>query len=333
MTNLALLIIAAVLSALGTEGVRQWALRSNTLVDVPNHRSSHTQPTPRGGGLAIALVCVALGAFALPASWAPLGIAVLAIATVSFIDDHRPLPNRVRLATHLGAAALVIYGFGLPESLSLFGATVSLPAVISAPLCLLWIAGLINAYNFMDGIDGIAGVQGLVAGLGWMVFGYVNGTDDLIIGAILAGSCAGFLTRNWAPAAIFMGDVGSTSLGLVFGALALSPTGASASEPSMRPALALALVLPFVFDTAFTFLRRLRAKERVFEAHRTHIYQRLAPTKAQHRRIALLYGALATLGITLALPVSPAVSAIAFASPLVVLGITAWRLGPVSPQR
>jgi UDP-N-acetylmuramyl pentapeptide phosphotransferase/UDP-N-acetylglucosamine-1-phosphate transferase len=161
----------------------------------------------------------------------------------------------------------------------------------------LWIVGLINAYNFMDGIDGLAGGQGLVAGLAWAAFGFVGGQPFLGgVGLLLAGSSAGFLGHNWplggSRARIFMGDVGSAFLGYAFAALAVAAIG---QAPRMVLAGVLA-VWPFVFDTAFTFARRLSRREDVFSAHRSHLYQRLIITGCSHRDVTLLYLALAALG-------------------------------------
>lgn len=319
----AIFAVATVASALGTEAVRRWALRSNRLVDVPNHRSSHTQPTPRGGGLGIVLA-LALAAPLVSPAWAPLGLALVCIAGISLVDDLRPLPSRVRFGVHLLAASIVVFGFGVPSAIALPGVTLALPRVVMVPLALIWVAGLINAYNFMDGIDGIAGTQGVIAGLCWALFGYLHGTEDLVVGLTAAGACLGFLTRNWSPAKIFMGDVGSTSLGLLFAAMALGPVQ---SEASPRPFLALAFVLPFVGDTAFTFLRRLKARERVFDAHRTHIYQLLAPSKAQHRAVSLFYGTLASCGalVLLASAAFPALALGFFCLPIAILAAAARK--------
>jgi UDP-N-acetylmuramyl pentapeptide phosphotransferase/UDP-N-acetylglucosamine-1-phosphate transferase len=162
----------------------------------------------------------------------------------------------------------------------------------------VWIVGLTNAYNFMDGIDGIAGGQAVVAGLGWTLLGWLDHQPLVAaLGLLLAASSLGFLGHNWPPARIFMGDVGSAFLGFT---LAVLPVVAAQHNPRLAWAGVL-LVWPFVFDAAFTFLRRLRKRENVFAAHRSHLYQRLVIAGYSHRFVTLLYIGLALAGAVLAL--------------------------------
>ena len=166
------------------------------------------------------------------------------------------------------------------------------------PLTFVWIVGFTNAYNFMDGIDGIAGSQAVAAGLGWMVLGQLSGQPAVsVLGLLLASSTLGFLGHNWPPARIFMGDVGSAFLGYTFAALAVAAVRGN-------PRLALAgilLVWPFVFDTTLTLIRRLSRRENVFSAHRSHLYQRLVIAGYSHRGVTLLYAGLAVAGALLAI--------------------------------
>jgi UDP-N-acetylmuramyl pentapeptide phosphotransferase/UDP-N-acetylglucosamine-1-phosphate transferase len=149
----------------------------------------------------------------------------------------------------------------------------------------------------MDGIDGIAGGQAVLAGLGWAIIGTLIDLPFVgILGALLGAASLGFLFHNWPPALIFMGDVGSAFLGYSFACLAI--IGASKDPP-----LAIAgvlLVWPFVFDTIFTFFRRLKNRENVFSAHRSHLYQRLVISGYSHRTVTLLYLGLDALGMLLA---------------------------------
>jgi UDP-N-acetylmuramyl pentapeptide phosphotransferase/UDP-N-acetylglucosamine-1-phosphate transferase len=220
------------------------------------------------------------------------------IATVSWFDDLQTLPNRVRFAVHSLAAILAIIGLGYWDELNvpLLG-QVHL-GWVGLPITFLWIVGLTNAYNFMDGIDGIAGGQAVVAGLGWAILGIVTDQQFVsILGALLAATSLGFLFHNWPPARIFMGDVGSAFLGFSFACLAVIAA-------NREPALAIAgvlLVWPFVFDTLFTFFRRLKNRENVFSAHRSHLYQRLVISGYSHRSVTLLYMGLNVLGLLLAL--------------------------------
>jgi UDP-N-acetylmuramyl pentapeptide phosphotransferase/UDP-N-acetylglucosamine-1-phosphate transferase len=289
----ALAVLVAV--AAGVSGIRRWA-EQRRIVDVPNERSSHTTPTPRGGGLMIVAGTLAGLAFTLSrgAEWPVRQItaffaAAILVAAVSWLDDLRSLSNRVRIVAHFSAAAIVMFGTG--RLLELPGP--ELPSLVSALVTLIWIAGLTNAYNFMDGIDGIAATQGVIAGLAWIVLAAGSPTTATLA-LLLAVSSFGFLLHNWPPARIFMGDVGSAFLGFAFAAIPLMPGGRG---DLVTAAL---VVWPFVFDTAFTFLRRLRRREAVFSAHRSHLYQRLVIAGMSHRSVTLLYGALAAIGCALA---------------------------------
>ncbi len=293
-------LIAFTASYLLVPGIRRWALRSN-LLDIPNPRSSHTRPVPRGGGLAIVVISL-IGLITIwilrPAwPWSTLFVYVSGaalIAVVSLLDDLGSLPNWVRFAVHGLSAALVILGIG-------YWSRVDLPLLgtlnlgwLGLAITFLWIIGLTNAYNFMDGIDGIAGGQAVVAGLGWIVLGWL-GNQHLVaaLGLLLAASSLGFLGHNWSPARIFMGDVGSAFLGYTFAVL---PVVMAQYDPRFALAGVL-LVWPFVFDTVFTFLHRLYNRENVFTAHRSHLYQRLVATGFSHKIVASLYIGLAIIGL------------------------------------
>lgn len=293
-------LIAFTASYLLVSGIRRWALRSN-LLDIPNPRSSHTRPVPRGGGLAIVVISL-IGLITIwilrPAwPWSALFVYVSGaalIAVVSLLDDLGSLPNWVRFAAHSLGAALVILGFG-------YWGSMDLPLLGAVPLgwlgliiTFLWIVGLTNAYNFMDGIDGIAGGQAIVAGLGWTILGWSDNQPLVAaLGLLLAASSLGFLGHNWSPARIFMGDVGSAFLGYTFAVL---PIVMAQYDPRFALAGVL-LVWPFVFDTVFTFLRRLYNRENVFTAHRSHLYQRLVATGFSHKIVASLYIGLAIIGL------------------------------------
>ena len=264
----------------------------------PNERSSHTAPTPRGGGLVIAaavlgVACAAtcLGGWLGPQfGWFLVGAATIAV--VGLLEDVRTLRKRVRFGAQAAAAGLLLWSFGAWDRIEMPFFSFQL-AWIAIPLTVLWIVGLTNAYNFMDGIDGIAGVQAIAAACGWIVIGQLTGRPEPVILALpLAAAAAGFLGHNWAPASIFMGDVGSTFLGYVFAAL---PVTVASSDPRM-PFVGLLLVWPFVFDASYTFLRRLARGENVFSPHRSHLYQRLVCSGASHRSVAAAYLLLAGFG-------------------------------------
>ena len=282
------------------------------MFDIPNDRSLHQQPTPRGGGLVITLLVLigwlpfswVLGAPVVTrAQWVLLGCSSM-IAAISWLDDLRGLSARVRLLVHLIAALIAVYFAG-------WWTTIRIPWMQEIHigwggfvLALFWVVGFTNAFNFMDGIDGIAGGQAVAAGLGWTIVGWLNRQPDVCaLGLLIAGGALGFLIHNWPPAKIFMGDVGSAFLGFV---LAVLPLLALNAQPGSRPPgydeiAAALLVWPFVCDSAFTFLRRWRNGENVFAAHRSHLYQRLVISGLSHRAVTALYAVLAIAGVVMAL--------------------------------
>lgn len=290
---------ALVLTSIGVAVIRRWAARGRML-DVPTERSSHAHPMPRGGGLAIVAVVLAgiwLYAIGNPEfPWREM-LAFTAggvlIAGVGWLDDMHPLSPRLRFLVHALAACIAIAGIGFIQF-------VSIPLIpyislgwVGFPLTLVWIIGLTNAYNFMDGIDGIASGQALMAGLGWAILGWSVGQPIVVVmGLLFAASSLGFLGHNWPPARIFMGDVGSGFLGYAFAVLTVL---AAQSNPIFVLA-GMALVWPFVFDATLTLFRRLCRGEKVWVAHRSHIYQRLVISGLSHRQVSSLYTGLALLG-------------------------------------
>lgn len=288
MTGLWLLPVVFVLALLLTWLLRRYALLRNVL-DVPNQRSSHTRPTPRGGGLAIvlgfSLAVLALyfaGLLPLQSLWAFLGGGSL-VAVVGFIDDHSPIAARWRLVIHFMAAILGLIGLGGAPALQLFGATFELGWVgcVLAAFYLVW---LLNLYNFMDGIDGIAGVEAITVGFSGALFYVLLGhVEAAFLPALLAAASAGFLCWNFPPARIFMGDAGSGYLGLVLGLLALQ---AAFLEPHLLWAW-LILLGVFIVDATLTLGRRLARGEKVYEAHRSHAYQHASRHYGRHLPVTL----------------------------------------------
>lgn len=294
-------VTSLLISFLFVAWLRGWA-RKRELLDIPNTRSSHTQPTPRGGGLAIVLVTL-VGVMVfnlliqshLSTLWPYLAGSIL-IALVSWIDDLISLPFLVRLPAHFLGAIFAVWGFGHIQDLLLPLLDETSGGWLGVLLSLFWIVGLTNAYNFMDGIDGLAGSQAIIAGLGTTLLGLLVAQPLLtVIGLLLTTSSLGFLVHNWPPAHIFMGDVGSAFLGYSFAVLALI---AAQADPKFLFAYVL-LLWPFLFDTAFTLFQRLRRQENIFAAHRSHLYQRLVIIGYSHRCVTLLYSALAITGLVL----------------------------------
>lgn len=294
---------AAFLATLaGVEIFRRWSLRKEFL-DVPNERSSHTVPTPRGGGLIVVIVCLTgyviatlflTGGF----RWSYL-VGAAAVALISWIDDLYTVSSVWRFAVHTFAAFAAILTLGCFRQISLPALGVFDLGILGGVLTFFWIVWLTNAYNFMDGIDGIAGLQAVTAGIGWYLCGNLLGAPAAgFYGGVIAAAGLGFLLLNWQPAKIFMGDVGSAFLGYSFAVLPLlaksDPNLNAENEKKLLPA-AVILVWLFVFDTLWTFGRRVLNGEKVWQAHRSHLYQRLVISGFSHSAVSGLYGAISAL--------------------------------------
>jgi Fuc2NAc and GlcNAc transferase len=295
---------AAVAAALMTAGARRLAIK-RAILDVPSERSLHGSPTPTAGGVSVAVV-VALALAWL--GWSRLldatvvaGLAggAVVVATIGWIDDLKSLPSTARAVAQTMAAAWFLWWTGGVDALRLGQRTIELGAAGSV-LALLGMTWSINLYNFMDGIDGIAGGQAVVAAAFGATFfaGVAPGLS--LLSAAIAGSSLGFLAWNWSPARIFMGDVGSGLLGFLFAALALlSERGGGA------PLLSWVLLGGvFIFDATVTLVRRMAKGERWYAAHKRHAYQRAVRSGWSHARVSsgviALSAVLGLLGVTVA---------------------------------
>jgi UDP-N-acetylmuramyl pentapeptide phosphotransferase/UDP-N-acetylglucosamine-1-phosphate transferase len=239
------------------------------LLDVPNARSSHEIPTPRLGGLAV-IAGVWAAAPLISSGFLLLTAATLA-GLVGALDDFVDLRFWMKAAGPFWPATL------------LFG--------------VVWVVAVMNAYNFMDGIDGIAGGTAILNAL---FLAALVGASGLGTGlAALAGAVAGFMLWNISPARIFLGDSGSHFVGFFLGAVALytEPIGGPGVPygPYLAFVAAAAVFTPFLFDTAFTLVRRASARKNIYSAHREHIYQRITPDPAKHRQVSNVYFALSAL--------------------------------------
>lgn len=277
---------------------------------MPTDRSSHSIPTPRGGG--IGFVFITTIAFIIYFAWEGLLgsptfismlLAISSIACLGWFDDRNDLSQKVRFSVQLLAALSVIL---FVDNLDTFFVPYFsfIPLGFTGPFFgLLWITGVTNIYNFMDGVDGIASVQALSASFGWMIFSYIwNEPILLTVNLFVFVAVLSFLIYNWSPARIFMGDVGSVFLGFLFGIMPFL-AGALSDDLSVGMTIWIgALVLwPFLFDSTFTLIRRLRRGENVFEAHRTHLYQRLNIIGWSHSKISTLYLAFSLITTLIAL--------------------------------
>ncbi len=291
-------LVVAALAALGA-----WAMaRSRLLMDKPNERSSHAVPTARGGGIGI-VVAAALGLVSLGYHGHPtvirdpgfLAVLVggLIAAAGGLADDLRSRSYSFKLGFQVAAAAVAM-SFGLMiERLYLPGIGPLALGWFAPVLTLLWLVGLTNAYNFMDGIDGLAAGTAVVgAGFLTVALIMVGQIDAGSVASTLAAASLGFLLLNLPPARVFMGDVGSQFVGFVFAGLAVlmareDPTGTLIYVVPL-------LLFHFLFDTLFTAFRRWRAGEDVTTAHRSHLYQRLTHAGFGHGRATL---ALCAIGV------------------------------------
>lgn len=331
--------LAAGVSTLLTEGLRRYALARN-LLDLPGHRRAHTVPTPRGGGVAI--VATFLAAVAVLASSHILTLATATallgggaiVALIGFVDDHRDIAARWRLLAHFTAAAWALFWLGGLPPIDLAGWSINLswPGHVLAVVGLVW---LLNLYNFMDGIDGIAATEAVTVGLS-VAFVSLLGSpaaDEWLLPVLLAASALGFLAWNWPPAKIFMGDAGSGFLGLMIGVLAVE---AAWRSPELLWIWVI-LTGAFVVDATLTLVRRMQRQERLFEAHASHAYQHMARRFRAHRPVTIT---IAVINLLWLLPVAVLVRLgsiqgftgvlIAYA-PLIAIGLWCHAGAPVPP--
>ncbi len=270
--------------------VRHLAITRN-LMDHPNVRSSHTMPVPRLGGIAIVLGTLA-GAAVAEGTSHPRAAILLGTALVLFVmglaDDLRPMGPAWKYMIQVAMGIVLIAVVRPDVQVLLPGWSWHLPGALAAIFGVMWMSSLANAVNFMDGIDGIvAGVATLTA-VGLVPFVHADALP-LLVG--LAAASAGFLVWNTHPASIFMGDSGSQFIGFTLAGVFLLQT-----DGTVEIIPGLLLFAPFLFDTALTLVRRLRAGENPFAAHRGHLYQRLTTAGWSHRTVAILYAMGAGLG-------------------------------------
>ena len=274
--------------------IRKSALKTNRL-DIPNERSSHTSPTPRGAGLAV-VVAFMLGLIALLVEntisdevFLAIAIPGLVVALIGWLDDRGHLTSaKWRLVGHFACASLAVWlTGGLPE-LPLANSTIDfgLAGNIAAVFYLVW---MLNLFNFMDGIDLITGVQTVTTSAGVATLLFVSTESDLWkVFVLLAASISGFLFFNLPPAKIFLGDVGSGFIGFTTAVISLV---VAEDEPLVAWAMIILLAV-FVTDATVTLLRRLLSREHVYVAHRTHAYQHLSKKLNRHLPVSLGVGAI-----------------------------------------
>ncbi len=328
MNVVASLLLAGILAGSwwGTGVVLRYA-KAKSVLDVPNERSSHTTPTPRGGGLALCVMILGGIVIGWAGGWIERGVALAllpsaaAVAAVSWQEDRRGVPAGVRFLVHVVAAAWVVHAFGPVIS---FGSAANASlGVLGFLLTLLGVVWVVNLFNFMDGIDGIGAGQAVTVGLIAALLCWRAGDRQTAwLSASLAMGALGFLRWNWPPARVFLGDVGSVFLGFM-----LAAVGILAAQRGDIPLTGWMLLMGvFLVDATVTLLRRIARRERWFAPHRSHAYQRAVQAGWSHGAVS---GAVMTVNFALGALVWLAVShprsaGLAYAAGLVLL--IAWYL-------
>lgn len=281
--------VAVLLLSFAMTGLlRRYAL-ARSLIDVPNERSSHSIPTPRGGGVSIVVTFLlavpalaSVGLASESSAIAYLGAGVL-VSILGFADDHGHIAARWRLLGHFVAAGWALFWLGGLAPLATPWGQIDL-GWSGAGLALVYLVWVLNLYNFMDGIDGLASAEAIFVCAGACLIYGVTGHAELIgYPLVMCTAVAGFLIWNFPPAKIFMGDAGSGFLGLIIGALALQ--GAWANSAFLWSWLILLGV--FVVDATWTLLHRLLRGDKVYQAHRSHAYQFASRHYVSHRTVTM----------------------------------------------
>jgi len=274
-----------------------YLLTQHGIIDRPNERSSHELPTARGGGIAFLFAGFLVISVIMYNDFSGfLGILTLStilLGIVSFIDDIKGLPAFTRLAVQGIAAFSSLAASGIPDW-QIFLAGISFPTPLLLFLGWVWIIGYTNAFNFMDGINGLASGQAIITGFGMaLIAAKLSGSwtmPEIALCLIIAGSAAGFLPHNFPKARMFMGDVGSASLGFLLSSLCV------ALIKYLGPGSIIPLVflhLNFILDTGVTLFRRIARGDRWYSPHREHFYQRLIRSGKSHTTVTLVEMALA----------------------------------------
>ena len=332
-------LLTSLLAGLAAFAVTYLVLRNATRLGViadPNERSSHTVPTPSGGGVGIVAGGTLGGLFAawfFPWPTLVVAVAALAMAAVGFVDDRRHIPAPLRLAAQVILSAAMVATLEFEPLAAATG--ISLPLVLAAILVLAAVYW-INIFNFMDGIDGIAGAQAAFMFAAAIILLLVSdaGAEVVLVWwlAAIGAAVLGFLLLNWPPARIFMGDAGSTYLGFMLAYAAFAST--AAGWLTLWQWLILGAL--FVADATITLVRRLLRREPLFTAHRLHAYQHLSRRWGNHRPVTLLFVA---VNVVWLLPLAWAAGALPGLGPYAALAayvpLVAWLIwaGAGAPER
>ncbi len=290
MIFIIVLALILLLSIFTTGLLRKYAL-SRSVIDIPNERSSHTVPTPRGGGATIVIFILWVTGYCFFSDLITinillaLGLGIIIVAITGWVDDHKHVPAFIRAMLYGIASTVSIYY--LDSEYIIFSSSQELVfkyvLIAAAVILIVW---LINLYNFMDGTDGFAAIQTIcTAAMSSFLF-YSAGQEAMfLISVVIVVSTCGFLYWNWPPAKMFMGDVGSCVLGFSFGVLAI--IGEMTNSISLS--IWFVLLSVFICDATFTLLYRIARHEKWYEAHKSHAYQRLVSLGVSHKKLALIF--------------------------------------------
>ena len=286
-------VVLTIIALLGTHAMRKYG----RIIDRPNQRSSHVRPLPRSGGVSVVLTFLLGMVFIITQGDTTLinkqymwgfVISAMIIAVISLIDDIYNKSAVFKLVTHFIAVGIVLSTGIVVDHLALPGLGYIELGLAGYIISFLWILGLTNAVNFMDGSDGLVAGCTVIASLFFMAISFYQGSSFVYVTcyALLAGAL-GFLIVNFYPAKIFLGDVGSAFIGFTFATLAIIAARYDASHTSF-------LVMPLlmfniIYDTVFTLFRRIFNKQKLMQAHRGHLYQLLIRSKFNHREVALIH--------------------------------------------
>jgi len=293
-----------VVSAVTTRQLVSNSHRISSL-DIPNERSSHLTPTPRGGGLSF--VAASLVGFLLlllnntldHADLLAIFCAGVIVAIAGHLDDRQKISGAtIRLMLHVIAAIILVVEIGFPSQISLFDRTIN-TGIVGSLLGVVYLVWLLNLFNFMDGTDGIAASEAIFIALAGAFLNYhvLSHANHSAAATVLAASTFGFLLYNWSPAKIFMGDVGSGYLGIVIGGLSLM----AAKQQHELLWVWIILLAVFVSDATITLIRRLARKQKPHVAHRSHAYQHLAIQFNSHAKVSLI---VLTINVVWILPIA-----------------------------
>lgn len=283
MSNWLVIPLVVFTSFVLTELIRRYTLNNN-LIDIPNDRSSHTIPTPRGGGLSIVVIFLISISFVDTLSqelfFAIIGSGVI-VSGIGLWDDHSHIPAKWRLLAHFTASFWVLYWLGNVAEFHIFNYNINL-GFVGVGLIAFFLVWLLNLFNFMDGIDGIAASEAIFVSSAGAFFSWNYGLENMMfIALILAASTTGFLFLNWPPAKIFMGDVGSSFLGLMLGVIAYANI-----QEGVSTWIWMILLGVFLVDSSVTLLRRILNRDKWYDAHCSHAYQHAAK-KWGHKSVTI----------------------------------------------